>query len=122
MISKLLIVSIAMVSSIAHSQPMKDWNDIDKKLFIASEVVILADWNQTLQAARNPNRYAENNLILGRHPSIGYVNSYFAGALVANYFVADYFSNYRTQYLGTVIAAELIVVGKNRAIGLKIGF
>jgi hypothetical protein len=118
---KSLFVSLLLPITV-QAQPMKDWTTTDKQLFVASEIALFIDWRQTLEAQHYPDRYKENNKILGEHPSASRVNKYFAGAMLGNYFVADYLTDYRTGYLASVIAVELVMIGNNRSVGLKIGF
>jgi hypothetical protein len=113
----LLLLPVAV-----YAQPMKDWDTTDKQLFVASELLLFIDWRQSLEAQRHPDRYKENNKILGEHPSAATLNKYFVGAMLGNYFVADYLTNYRTAYLASVIAVEVTFVGNNKSVGLKIGF
>jgi dimethylglycine dehydrogenase len=41
---------------------------------------MMADYLQTLEISRNPDKYYERNPILGNHPSQGEVTAYFVGA------------------------------------------
>lgn len=117
-----LIFVLLLLPVTVNAQPMKDWDTGDKQLFVASELMLLIDWKQTRESQQYPTKYKENNSILGEHPSAADINKYFAGAMLANYFIADYLTNYRTVYLSSVIAVELVVIGNNRSVGLKIGF
>jgi hypothetical protein len=45
---------------------------------------IALDWLQTHQIATHPNQWSETNPILGKHPSVGKVNSYFIACEVGH--------------------------------------
>lgn len=119
--NKLITTLLLLVSLNAHA--FDDWDTTDKRLFIASEALLLADWLQTRQIVKNPDKYHETNRILGEHPSMGAVNLYFASWMVGNYLLADYAGEkYRTAYLTGVVGVQFIVVRNNALLGLKIAF
>jgi hypothetical protein len=99
---KIIITIIAFISLNCHAG-WDDWSDFDKKLFVASQIAITADWATTRYGSRH---YAElphlkeSNVILGPYPSTRKVDLYFVGMLVSNYYIADYVdSKNRTFYL-----------------------
>lgn len=51
----------------------------------AAALLHTADYLQTRQIAKNPDRWHETNPALGLHPSVGRVNSYFAITGIALY-------------------------------------
>ena len=100
-----------------------DWTPADKSLLAASTALLIIDWGQTRYIAKNPTRFHELNPILGRHPSIGRVNTYFAGAIIGNYLLADWLGpTNRKLYLGGITALETVVVIRNKGIGIKVAF
>lgn len=101
----------------------QNWSTQDKVLFATSSVLLVADWAQTRHIARNPDRFFEKNPILGEHPSVGRVNTYFATTLVLNYIVTDALPpKWRTAYQAGLIGVELYVVGNNKRIGIRMDF
>lgn len=48
-------------------------------------VLWVADWMQTRDIAKNPDRYYETNRTLGNHPSVRDVDQYMAGTLALNW-------------------------------------
>ncbi|MCE5226670.1 MAG: hypothetical protein LLG05_12535 [Porphyromonadaceae bacterium] len=90
------------------------------------------DYGQTLSIAKNPLRYYERNLILGRHPSEGEVHGYMiATALlhpVVTYLLpreVDVFGikvPIRFIWQGVSIGVSGTCVVNNASIGLRIGF
>lgn len=86
---------------------------------IAAAVLQTADWLQTRQIAHNPDRWSETNTMLGRHPSIGRVNNYFAltGALL--YTACE--SGYGDKWVKYVwIAVETGAVAHNLSAGIQV--
>jgi hypothetical protein len=51
------------------------WPVEDKALLVASTAFLIADWGQTRTIAKKPHLVHEKNPILGRHPSVGRVNT-----------------------------------------------
>ena len=79
------------------------------------------DWSQTLHIARNPQKFTEANPILGKHPSEGRVNSYFALTLLGHTGISYLLPKpYRTIWQGTWIYVEYDVVQQNREAGIGI--
>ena len=105
------------------AQASEPWRDIDKTLFVASTALLVADWAQTRYIAKNPDQFYERNPILGKHPSVGKVNAYFAGAIIGNYLLMDYLSpKNRTLYQAGLISVQIVVVGNNKRIGVGMAF
>ncbi len=80
------------------------------------------DWGQTLNIADNPDRYWEAvNPILGKHPSRGRVNLYFAATAMAH--IAGTIllpSRYRYLWQGVAIGIEACMVRKNQKAEIKV--
>ena len=91
-------------------------------LWVLMNLSLVADWGQTRSIAYHPE-YHENNPILGRHPSVSRVDTWFIGALaVSNGIMIALPKKYRPYYAGTVTAVETYLVVHNNSIGLKIDF
>ena len=100
-----------------------NWTPADKALLATSTALLIVDWGQTRYIAKNPDRFHELNPILGRHPSVGRVNTYFATAIIGNYLLADWLGpTNRKLYLGGITALETVVVIRNNGIGIKVAF
>ncbi len=118
---------------------------IDYGLATASTALIVADWSQTLQIARNPGQpgvwsvsgnatdglagfmlgtpsHSEANPLLGRHPSVGRVNTMLSLAVLANGAALLLPRTPRRVWYSVVIAIEAIAVTHNLSSGLLIGF
>ena len=116
-------------------------------LWIMMNFAIVADWGQSrniAMATREVRPYAEScgdacaalnrqeyrfietgpaALVIGEHPSVGKVNTYFIGALVVhNGVMIALPKKYRPYYAGAVAVAEVSFVIRNNSIGVKIDF
>jgi hypothetical protein len=95
---------------------------IDYVLVGTNAGLLLADWSQTLQIARDPLRHGEQNALLGLHPSVGRVNTYFAVSFIANAAILWLPTTpRRIGYVG-LIAWKAHTVIRNHRLGLTIGF
>jgi hypothetical protein len=116
---RILCLFLALIGT-ANAEP---WDTTDKVLGITSTTLLIVDWGQTRYIAKHPELYQENNVILGKHPSVGRVNAYFGTVIVGNLLLADWLSTRnRKLWLGTVTAVELVVTAHNRNIGIKLSF
>lgn len=85
----------------------------------------VADWGQTRYANSDENRhlYEEQNPILGKHPSIKRVDTYFAVTALLHVGVAYVLPRkWREAFQYTTIGGEAIVVFRNNSIGVRIDF
>jgi hypothetical protein len=73
----LTITVVLIISSRVEAWPDK-FDTYDYVGQAATSAMIAVDWMQTHQVATYPNQWSETNPILGKHPSAGKVNSYFA--------------------------------------------
>lgn len=94
---------------------------IDYALATVTTGLLVADWSQTLQIARTSWRY-ERNPIMGRHPSVGHVNTVCGIEVLANLAVLALPKLPRRLWYLAFLPAQTLTVLHNRAIGLTIGF
>ena len=89
--------------------------------FISTAVVtLLIDWAQTRYIAKNPERYFEINMILGKHPSVGAVNAYFSVCVVATCAAAYLLPNpWGAAWCGALAIFEVFVVARNYRFGVR---
>jgi hypothetical protein len=81
------------------------------------------DWGQTLDIASRGDRYHERNPLLGRHPTRGEVNTYFALTAAAHVALAHWLEPpYRAYFQLFTIALEASVTAANYRIGLRTAF
>ena len=101
------------------------WSDTNKKLFVASELSVLADWSTTRKASLNWDacNCHETNPLLGRYPSTDKVDLFEFTFLIANYYIADSLTEkQRNWYLGAVTTVHGFAAANNYAIGLRFNF
>lgn len=104
------------------SEAADPWTTEQKVLQVAYTALHFADTLQTLQIARQPEKYWERNPLLGKHPSEGKVYGYMAASYAAELLVAHYLaSKYRTWFLGGATAFKAGLVIHNSSIGLRVG-
>lgn len=84
--------------------------------------LMMADYLQTLEISRNPDKYYERNPILGNHPSQGEVTAYFAGSYALVTGAAMVLpAPYRDALQYVAIGVEAGAVANNFSIGLRFG-
>jgi len=117
----LLVLAFVLFPSLC--QAADPWETTDYALAGAAVAALAVDWGQTRHIAKNPQRFAETNPILGPSPSVGKVDAYFVGAMVGTVALAHVLpSDWRQLFLGGVLALELSVVNQNRSLGIKMAF
>ena len=116
-----LAIGMALIAAAPEVQAAEPWNGTDKILGTTAVVALVLDWGQTRHIATHPDLYHETNVLLGEHPSVGRVNTYFMGAITGTLLLANWLpAGGRKTFLGTLTAVELIAVGKNNALGIRI--
>jgi hypothetical protein len=101
----------------------RDWDKTDYTLLGIATATLIADWGQTRSIAKNEDKWKELNLILGEHPSVGRVNTYFATSILATAGVAYLLKdNYRKGFLLGIIILETVVVIRNQSLGIHFSF
>lgn len=117
---RIILMVMALAASTAHAD---DWRTEDTQCEIAYQVVAAMDWAQTRNIARNPGRWEEQNPVLGKHPSVGEVDAYFAVMGVLHYAVSEALPvEYRSawQYVSIILESRSVV--NNYSIGLSMRF
>ena len=117
---KKLLVSILMLFC---CQANAEWTVDEDRMFIASNIAIVADWATTRNMSqRYDEGYYEKNNILGPYPSRDRVDIYFIGLLATNYYVADYFGKYKIYYFAYRTVEHGSAAVNNVNIGLRLHF
>jgi len=117
--------------------PADKWTTLDYTLQSAVITTQVIDWGQTLDIAKSQpkvlsegdgwrmiqRRRSEINPILGDHPSVGRVNTYFISSIILNSVVAHYLPKpYRNIFQVLSIGCESYFISRNYHVGLKINF
>jgi hypothetical protein len=119
-IKQLILIFLLLING---NVVAREWTDEEKFWAVASTVVTVGDWATTRDMTRRYNQnYYEHNLFLGKHPSTGKVDGYFAISIPLILVVADQLDEYRKPWLISITAIEAIMVGHNLHIGLKLQF
>ena len=104
-------------------QANAEWTTDEKRMFIASNIAIVADWATTRDISRRYDEdYHEKNVIMGPYPSRDRVDLYFIGLLVSNYYLTDWSGKYRIYYTFARTATHGYAAVNNVNIGLRLRF
>jgi hypothetical protein len=107
----------------ARSAPSdRDWSAEQIALGVTLGMLLAADWAQTRYIASHPGEYYETNAILGRHPTRGQVDAYFAGYSLLWWALAEFLPQWRTGILGAGVLGSARFVIRNRQLGIKFEF
>ena len=97
------------------------WTAEHKTLAVTTGALLAADWLQTRQIAKNPDKFHEYNPILGEHPSQGKVNLYFLAAAGGLLLLADFLpADYRTGLMYGIVVVQAAAVANNLHEGISI--
>ena len=86
-------------------------------VLIFALIALCFDWGQTRTIAKNPTKWSETNLILGRHPSLEKVNIYFALVSIIVSLIA--WNTESLIFCGIVTLVEVYYVYHNYSLGIK---
>lgn len=101
----------------------REWTEEEKLWALAATVATVGDWATTRNMTRRYNEgYYEHNPILGKNPTTGQVDRYFAISIPLIFLVANELDDYRKPWLIGITALEAAMVGHNLHIGLKLQF
>ena len=114
LVSTLLLVFIFS----AQAEPWTTEQKVLSATYLTAHVI---DWGQTRSMVINGG-YGDNNPILGKHPSMAKVNTYFLVVPIIGYYALDAFPKNRTGILGFLNAVEILQVAHNYRIGVRVSF
>lgn len=106
------------------SDTKPEWSKADKERQALYMAMHLADWAQTKNIARNPEKFYEKvNPILGDHPHPDKVDAYFALTGLAQLYLADKLPpKWREFFQEAGIGLEAGMIGNNVKLGIKAKF
>ena len=100
-----------------------EWVAADTKRETVYLTLHTLDWAHTRNIARNPDKWHEQNIILGKHPSVSQVNRYFIATGTLQFAVAYYLpAEYRKAFQYILIGVEGGAVAHNFSIGVSAKF
>jgi hypothetical protein len=123
----LLVGLVVLFPALLCAEP---WTSKQIYLEVACEALMAMDYWQTLNIARNPQKYSEMNPVIGRHPSTESVSQYFLSWMIIHPIVThvlpskskDHKWINRENWQYVTIAVEAGAVGKNLSIGIGVRF
>lgn len=143
----LLFLSCAGTANAEQPRFFEDWERTDTVLLGSALALSAIDWGQTKYATRETvttteirrfhtdgtetvetstttsRQYREENPFLGRHPSRGDVDRYFAIAALGTVALSAVLpTRYRRYFLTGVIVVESLVVLRNHHLGIRVAF
>lgn len=117
------VVADASSSRRAPYTLSKVWDTTDHLLLGVAVTSLIVDWSQTRYIAHHPEQFFETNQYLGRHPSAGEVNTYFAAYTIITVAVARTLpSRYRKWWLAGISLVELDAIRGNVRLGIRMNF
>jgi len=118
---KKLIITILMLFTVTVDAG--DWRQEDTYRELAWTAFLVVDYGQTMNIARNPERFKEYNPILGEHPSQSSVGLYMLSAAIIHPIISYYLPpKYRRIWQYISIGIEAGAVGNNFGAGIGINF
>ncbi len=100
-----------------------DWTTIDTQVEATYLVFHALDWGQTRVIASNPEEFRETNRVLGKHPSVRAVDTYFLATGLLHIGIAYVLSpKYRHVFQYVSIGIEVSTTIRNNGLGIKIAF
>uniref|UniRef100_A0A6M3L9F7 Uncharacterized protein n=1 Tax=viral metagenome TaxID=1070528 RepID=A0A6M3L9F7_9ZZZZ len=117
----IIIAVITILPTIGQAQDNSiTTNDILRE--IAWQAVHAIDYGQTLEIARQPNKYHELNPIMGKHPSVGTVNTYMIASAVLHPVISYLLpSKYRAtwQYISIIVSSGCVINNYHIGLGVR---
>jgi hypothetical protein len=99
------------------------WSKRDYTLQATWTVLHIVDWGQTLDITKNPDKFHENNLIIGEHPSVGRVNTYMGLSVLISPIITHILpSKWRPYFQVLSIGVTTGCVVNNYNVGLRVNF
>lgn len=127
-----LIIFIIFILFLNCTVAKADWTKTDTAYQITYSALHIIDWGQTRYIAKNSLTRSEMNPILGKHPSVGKVDTYFIGTLVGHTLISVLLPEKvyllglkirpRRAWQGIWIIIETGYVAHNFGAGVKIAF
>ena len=101
----------------------RDWKKEDTQREIIWTAILFVDYGQTMNIAKNPDKYYEYNPILGKHPSPSSVDIYMLSAAILHPVISYYLPpNYRKWWQYITIGIEMGAITNNFIAGIGISF
>lgn len=97
------------------------WTAEDIGLQAFDVILTAGDWLQTRAIAKNPDKFEEKNIYLGKHPSTKRVDRFFLGAVIFKGIVTHILpQDWRKAWQGVTIGISAGMITHNDHIGISI--
>jgi len=120
---RLVIVAWLLMHALQMNDAHAEWTPADTKREAIWLGIHAVDWGQTRYIAEHPDKFSERNFILGKHPSVGQVNTYFVLTSALHYWLMRRMEPETRKMLQWVtIGIGTSNVANNYHLGVRIGF
>ena len=110
------LVSLLLLTSCISIDPIRK-EDVYRHAAMTGLMVV--DWRQSVEIAKNPDEYWEKNPLLSDHPTEREVNTYFLSSYLTKSAISYLLPHkYRGPFQYVMIGASAVCVGRNFSIGL----
>jgi len=117
------ILWMVFVGVPSNSFAFDEWSKRDYTLQATWTVLHIVDWGQTLDIAKNSDKFHENNPFIGERPSVSKVNLYMGSSTIINPLITHVLpSKWRPYFQGLSIGVTTGCVVNNYRLGLNINF
>lgn len=118
---KIILLLLLLIPS--SQMQARSWTEEEQAWAVAALAFTVGDWATTRNmTGRYSQGYYEQNAILGKYPSRGRVDGYFAITIPLVFLILDSLDDYRKPALIGITALEAAMVGHNLHIGLRLQF
>ena len=118
-----IIIILACLFFISTPAFADNWTREDTYRELTWTALLVVDYGQTMNIARNPDKFREYNPILGEHPSQSSVGLYMLSAAIIHPVISYYLPpKYRKWWQYISIGVELGTVGNNFGAGIGVTF
>lgn len=123
MCALIVVLIILLLPNNASCSSFDEWSTQDIALEVIWQGVNFLDWGTTSDGVSMPNKYRENNPILGDHPNREALGLYMGLGALAHLGITHILpAKYRPYFQAVTIAASGACVINNFSIGLNLRF
>lgn len=117
----ILAVILLSLWSVAHATD-RSWSNEQIAWGAAALALAAVDYGQTLDIAKNPDKFKELNKFLGPHPTTAEVSRYFAIYVPVVAALAHFLPEHRDTILKVYVGVQVVNTVRNFHVGLRLNF
>ena len=103
--------------------PWSEFTDTEKTAYVLKMIAVTADYRQTTEIAKNPDKWEEGNPLWGtRHPSPAHVRNRFLITGLALGMLPFWSDTYRKRIQNGVTIGLVLNASRNAYLGLNVKF